>query len=157
MAALLLALSWPELRLHPWRNATALLAVALGVALAFAVQLINASALAEFGAAVRSVNGEPDFELRSPWRGSGGGFDEMLYARVAAHPQVAIASPVVEVDTYALRDDGRRVALRVLGLDLLAAQVRSEGAACVLVTHSRMAAARADRTLLLSADGISAG
>ena len=121
MAALLLALSWPELRLHPWRNATALLAVVLGVALAFAVQLINASALAEFGAAVRSVNGEPDFELRSPWRGSGGGFDEALYARVAAHPQVAIASPVVEVDTYALGDDGRRVALRVLGLDLLVA------------------------------------
>nr|MBP6778849.1 ABC transporter permease [Piscinibacter sp.] len=127
MAALLLALSWPELRLHPWRNATALLAVALGVALAFAVQLINASALAEFGAAVRSVNGEPDFELRSPWRGSGGGFDEMLYARVAAHPQVAIASPVVEVDTYALRDDGQRVALRVLGLDLLVAAPLAPG------------------------------
>ena len=127
MAALLMSLSWPELRLHPWRNATALLAVVLGVALAFAVQLINASALAEFGAAVRSVNGEPDFELRSPWRGSGGGFDEALYARVAAHPQVAIASPVVEADTYALGAGGRRVALRVLGLDLLVAAQLASG------------------------------
>jgi hypothetical protein len=30
MLALLQALSWPELRLHPWRNATALLAVSVG-------------------------------------------------------------------------------------------------------------------------------
>ncbi|MBK6862983.1 MAG: FtsX-like permease family protein [Ideonella sp.] len=127
MGALLFALSWPELRLHPWRNATALLAVVLGVALAFAVQLINASALAEFGAAVRSVNGEPDFELRAAWRGAEGGFDETLYARVAAHPQVAIASPVVEVDTYAIGADGRRVALRVLGLDLFVAAPLAPG------------------------------
>ena len=42
-------------------------------------------------------------------------------------------------------------------IDLLAAQVRLEGAACVLVTHSRMAAARADRTLTLTSDGIVAG
>ncbi len=121
MFALLQALSWPELRLHPWRNATALLAVVLGVALAFSVQLINESALSEFGAAVRSVNGQADFELRPAYRGAAGGFDEQLYARVATHPQVAIASPVVELDTYALAADGQRVALRVLGLDMLVA------------------------------------
>ncbi len=121
MLALLQALSWPELRLHPWRNATALLAVMLGVALAFSVQLINESALSEFGAAVRSVNGQADFELRSAYRGSAGGFDEQLYARVAKHPQVAIASPVVELDTYALGAGGKRAPLRVLGLDMLVA------------------------------------
>ncbi len=121
MLALLQALSWPELRLHPWRNATALLAVVLGVALAFSVQLINESALSEFGSAVRSINGEADFELRSAYRGAAGGFDEQLYSRVAAHPQVAIASPVVELDTVALAANGRRVALRVLGLDMLVA------------------------------------
>ena len=39
-------------------------------------------------------------------------------------------------------------------IDLLAVQVRSEGAACVLVTHSRRAAAaRADRVLVLAANG----
>ena len=124
---LLQALSWPELRLHPWRHATALLAVVLGVALAFSVQLINESALSEFGAAVRSVNGEADFELRSAYRGAAGGFDEQLYARVAAHPQVAIASPVVEIDTVALAADGRRVALRVLGLDMLVAAPLAPG------------------------------
>jgi len=41
-------------------------------------------------------------------------------------------------------------------MDLLAAQVRAEGAACVLVTHSKGAAAHADRVLRLSAHGIHA-
>ena len=69
LSTLLRQLSWPELRHHPWRNAAALLAVMLGVALAFSVHLINASALSEFGAAVRAVNGEPDLELRRRTRG----------------------------------------------------------------------------------------
>ena len=117
MTGLLRQLSWPELRHHPWRNLAALLAVMLGVALAFSVHLINASALSEFSAAVRSVNGEPDFELRA----QRGGFDEALYARVAAHPDIAVASPVIEIDTYAVDTAGQRVPLRLLGLDALVA------------------------------------
>ena len=65
MLRLLTTFSWQELRHHPWRSAVAVLAVTLGVALAFAVQLINASALAEFGQAVAAVNGQPDAELRA--------------------------------------------------------------------------------------------
>ena len=114
---LLHQLSWPELRHHPWRNLAALLAVTLGVALAFSVQLINQSALSEFGAAVRAVNGVPDFELR----GQRSGFDEALYERVARHPQVAIASPIIEIDTYAFDANAARVALKVIGLDALVA------------------------------------
>ena len=121
MFALLTHLVWPEWRHHPWRQAAALLAVTLGVALAFSVQLINQSALGEFSAAVRSVNGEPDFELR----GQRGGFDEALYARVARHPDIALASPVIEVETQALAPDdqgtAKRVPLRVLGIDALVA------------------------------------
>jgi putative ABC transport system permease protein len=105
-------LSWPELRHHPWRHGAALLAVMLGVALAFSVHLINNSALSEFSAAVRSVNGEPDLEVHGPE----GGFDEALYERIARDPRVAAASPVVEL---AAQVDG--VALRVIGLDAFAA------------------------------------
>ena len=47
MLALLKTFSWQELRHHPWRNAAAVVAVMLGVALAFSVHLINASALSE--------------------------------------------------------------------------------------------------------------
>jgi putative ABC transport system permease protein len=56
-ASLLAHVALPQWRHHPWRHAVALLAVALGVALAFSVHLINASALAELSAAVRSANG----------------------------------------------------------------------------------------------------
>ncbi|MBX3658943.1 MAG: ABC transporter permease [Ramlibacter sp.] len=115
MRALLTTFSWQELRHHPWRNAAAVLAVMLGVALAFSVHLINASALSEFSSAVRSVNGQPDLELRAVR----GGFDEALFARVATQPGVALASPVLEAQTLMLTPRGQRKALRLLGVDAL--------------------------------------
>lgn len=105
-------LSWPEVRHHPWRHGAALLAVMLGVALAFSVHLINASALSEFSAAVRSVNGEPDLEIHGP----ADGFDEAVYERIVRDPRVAAASPVVEL---AVQANG--VALKLIGLDAFAA------------------------------------
>lgn len=118
MRALLFSFSWRELQHHPWRNAAAVVAVMLGVALAFSVQLINASALSEFSQAVRAVNGQPDLELRAVQ----GSFDEAVYARVANHPQVALASPVLEISTYALDDTSPtgRLPLRIIGVDALA-------------------------------------
>ena len=113
---LLKTYSWAELRHHPWRNAAAVLAVTLGVALAFAVHLINASALDEFSQAVRSVNGEPDLSLRA----AQGSFDEGVYARVYQLPQIAHASPVLEINTYlAHPTTGKRTAVRVIGIDAL--------------------------------------
>ncbi|WP_431099509.1 ABC transporter permease [Polaromonas aquatica] len=118
MRALLSSFSWRELQHHPWRNAAAVVAVMLGVALAFSVQLINASALSEFSQAVRAVNGQPDLELRAVQ----GSFDEAVYARVANHPQIALASPVLEISTYALDGTpaGGRLPLRIIGVDALA-------------------------------------
>lgn len=114
MRALLTTFSWQELRHHPWRNAAAVLAVMLGVALAFSVQLINASALDEFSSAVRSVNGQPDLEVRAVQ----GGFDEAVFARLTRHPQVTLASPVVEFQGLALVADSQ-VPMRVIGIDAL--------------------------------------
>ncbi|MHB1250428.1 MAG: ABC transporter permease, partial [Polaromonas sp.] len=115
MRTLLQTFSWQELRHHPWRNGAAVAAVMLGVALAFSVHLINASALSEFSQAVRSVNGQPDLELRSVQSS----FDEAVYQRVANHSQVALASPVLEIATYALDDKGQRQSLRIIGVDAL--------------------------------------
>ncbi|RYX93221.1 MAG: ABC transporter permease [Comamonadaceae bacterium] len=143
MFALLKTFSWQELAQHPWRNLAAVLAVMLGVALAFSVHLINASALSEFSSAIRSVNGQPDLELRAV-RGS---FSEALYARVAAHPQVEVASPVVEASTYAVMASGERRALRVAGVDALVV---------ALVAPSLMPrpAADADRFALFAPDAV---
>lgn len=115
MLALLVTYSWQEVRHHAWRNATAVLAVMLGVALAFSVHLINASALDEFSSAARSAGGQPDLELRA----AQGAMPEALYARVAGDPQVTSASPVLELQTLALTPDGARTPVRVLGVDAL--------------------------------------
>ena len=115
MLALLRTFSWQELRHHPWRSAAAALAVMLGVALAFSVHLINASALSEFSSAVRSAGGQPDLELRAVQ----GSIDENLFARVASHDQVTAASPVLEIATLAATASGERKPMRVVGVDAL--------------------------------------
>ena len=115
----LLPLSLAEWRHHPWRHGIALLAVALGVALASSVQLINASALAEFAQAVRAVNGQPDAVIAARERR---GFDDALLDRVLVDERVAAASPVVELETQARRSGGRgeHATLRIVGIDALA-------------------------------------
>lgn len=92
------------------RTVVAAVAIALGVALGFAVQLVNESAVDELTQSVRTLSGDADLTVRGPRSG----FDEALYARLARDPDVAVASPVVEVDA---RLDGRAEPLRVLGLD----------------------------------------
>jgi putative ABC transport system permease protein len=113
---------WPMLRevslrewgLHPWRQGIGVLAVALGVALAFSVHLINESALSEFSSAVRSATGQSDGALQCPQF-----CDDRTWDAVQAQDGVVAASPVLEVDGYALDASGERRALKVLGLDAL--------------------------------------
>ena len=113
----LIRLSVAEWRHHPWRHGVALLAVALGVALASSVQMINESALGEFAQALRSANGQPDAVLAATGQG---GLDDALYARLVLDDAVALVSPVLDIDTQGrLGADGPRVALRVTGVDAL--------------------------------------
>src|SRR5688500_2074824 len=114
------ALAWMmlgEWRAHPGRVVVAALAVAVGVALGFAVHLINGSAQAELARAMRTVNAEADLHVRAS---TPLGFDEGLYAALARTPGVLAASPVVELQArfgagppQSLADGG----LSLLGLD----------------------------------------
>ncbi|HXX46698.1 MAG TPA: FtsX-like permease family protein [Myxococcota bacterium] len=99
---------------HTGRLALSVLAIALGVALGYAVQLINRAAINEFGAAVQALSGEADLAVRGPRAG----FDESLFPRLAASAEVAVASPVLEVDA---KLPGRREPLQILGLDIFRA------------------------------------
>ena len=86
------------------------------------------------------------FEKRLPQTLSGGQLQRVAIARALVHrPQLILADePTGNLDPA--------TADRIM--TLLAAQVREQGAACVLATHSRAAAARADRTVTLTPEGI---
>lgn len=113
-ASLLLAPLWQG----RGRLAVAVLAIALGVALGYAVQLINHSALSEFVQALQTLSGDADLTVR----GAREGFDDALYARIARLPGVAAASPMVEVEANVR---GRDQALRIVGMDVFrAAQIQ---------------------------------
>ena len=123
MAALHIQLLRAEWRHHPWRQAAAVMAVALGVALAFAVQLINASALSEFETAVHAASGAPDFSVRP----RDGLLPDDLYARVAMAPGVTRASPVIDLAVDLRGSDGQAQPAHLLGLDALVAPWISPG------------------------------
>ena len=100
-------------RARPGRVLLAALAIAVGVALGFAVHLVNRSALDEFGRAIQAVNGEADLQVHAV---SAAGFDEGLYPTLARLPGVAVASPVVELTARS-----GPTAFTLLGLDILRA------------------------------------
>ena len=83
---------------------------------------------------------------RMPAQMSGGQLQRVALARALVHrPALILADePTGNLDPG--------TAARML--DLLVAQVRAQGAGCLLVTHSAAAARRADRMLRLTTDGI---
>ncbi|PZO73413.1 MAG: ABC transporter permease [Sphingomonas taxi] len=90
-------------------------AIAVGVALGFAVHLVNGSALASFDGAMRGVSGAAELSVRAT---SPVGFDERLYPSVARTDGVADTSPVVRLDA---RIGTKRLTL--LGVDVVRAAV----------------------------------
>ncbi|WPB58155.1 ABC transporter permease [Xylophilus sp. GOD-11R] len=143
---LFLVFSWQEIRRHPARQLVAVCAVMLGVALAFAVHLVNASALDEFADAARTLDGRPDLELRAVRET----FPDAGFAAIAAMPGVALAVPVVEAGVAArsaASPDRPRVALQLLGTDALSISRTAPGLMPTLLPGS-------DRLDLFAADAI---
>lgn len=135
------------MRRSPGRTLLAVLAIALGVALGLAIYLINRSAADEISLAARSLYGLADLAVD----GSGEGFDENLYPRIARVPGVAVASPVVEVEAKLV---GRRGALTLLGLDGFRSRLLQPAFAAAVVgggDESDESDGFDDRAILLSA------
>jgi putative ABC transport system permease protein len=103
-----------EVRAHPGRAILALAALAVGVALGYAVHIVNQSALGEFSRAMATVSGQGDFDIV----GDAAGLDEALYGRIAGLPEVGDLLPVAEAD--AVLGAGAEP-IRLIGTDALRA------------------------------------
>ena len=155
MFALLRTFSYQDLRHHPWRSLAAVVAVMLGVALAFAVHLINASALDEFAQAVRSVNGQPDAQITAMQ----GHLPETLYTDMAQLPTVLRASPWVEqtlVASNTVVPQNTDVTLRVLGADALLLPSMSPALMPQTWPHAPRLSILAPATVFLNASALQA-
>ncbi len=109
-------------RQHRLRTLVQVIAIAVGVALGYAVNLINTSALNEFSSAVRSASGQADASIS----GSTAGFDERVLERVVAHPSVELASPRLTVSAAVLGTGAPTAPLlSITGLDVFRAAALS--------------------------------
>ncbi|HSS69869.1 MAG TPA: FtsX-like permease family protein [Casimicrobiaceae bacterium] len=124
------------------RSILSVLALALGVALGYAVQLITGSAVNELALGVQTLSGDADLQLRGPRSG----FDEALYPELARLPEVAVASPVLEIDAKLVGSDD---ALKIVGVDAFRAAAVEP--ALVAETGDRLDVLRPDRLFLTPA------
>jgi putative ABC transport system permease protein len=136
---------WIWLALGQWRAApgrtlVSIVAVAIGVALALAIHLVNASALEEFRQAIATINGEAHAQVRARREG----FDEALLAQLADPPIDGVAglSPVIETDVVVLP---QQRSLRLIAIDPFAA---------LAVTPALMPVTQGDAVSLFEADAI---
>lgn len=104
-----------EWQSYRWQIVIATIAIALGIAMGFSVHLINTAAVSEFSAAVRSLSGQSDLQVRATQPT----FDEMLYPLLAQREGVALASPVLEIQAAipGKSDEVRNSTLKILGID----------------------------------------
>lgn len=109
-----------EWRAHPIRALVAIAAIAVGVALGFAIHLVNAAALNEFSAAVQTLSGQAEVQVS----GTEPLIDEAIYPRLAERPGVGTASPVLTFDASL---PGRNQPLKIIGLDVFRAAAVSPG------------------------------
>ncbi|MBL8532978.1 MAG: ABC transporter permease [Betaproteobacteria bacterium] len=110
------------LRQHPGRSAVSVLAIAIGVAMGLAVELVNTAAVSELASSARRLSGSADAVVRGPRSG----FDESLYPAMAVLPGVRLASPVLEVETTV---SGSDVPLKLQGVDVFRAALLGSGPA----------------------------
>jgi putative ABC transport system permease protein len=100
--SLLRALSLAPLRARARRSVLAVVAIAVGVALGLAVNLVNDAALAEMQQAFRTLSGDADVRIE----GAARTIDENLYGKIGLHPDVDTIAPIIELDATPDRATG---------------------------------------------------
>ena len=108
--ALLRVLSLAPLRARARRSVLAVVAIAVGVALGLAVNLVNDAALAEMQQAFRTLSGDADVRIE----GAAGTIDENLYGKIGLHPDIDTIAPIIELDAGVA---DKHETLKIIGLD----------------------------------------
>ena len=93
-----------------------MLAIALGVALGYAIHLINDAALTDFNRALKTVQGDPDAVLAA--RDSAGSVPLATVNAIARDPAVLVIAPVIDTR---VRIDRWRTPFRLIGIDVFSA------------------------------------
>lgn len=108
-------------RAHAVRSLMTAFAVATGVAVTFAIDVANATAIASFASSVNVIANRVNLQVL----GVGRGFDERVLLRVQREPGVESAQPVVEGEVAL--EDGSEI-LHVLGMDVTRQEVTPQAA-----------------------------
>lgn len=106
-------------RQQPGALLAAVLAIAMGVALALGIDLVNRTALHRFSLAINTINGAADLQVTTP----DGRLPDQILGSFEQHPQVKIASPVIDTRvTVVPRSPGQaNRQLQVIGIDIFRA------------------------------------
>lgn len=119
MSFLFRALVWRYIRHNALRSLVTLVAVCLGVAIAFAIELANNTAVASFSRNVNVISNHVNLQVL----GVGSGFDERVLSRISPLPGVTRASPAIEDSLVIGAKPGVPTSgeiLHVLGVDVMA-------------------------------------
>jgi putative ABC transport system permease protein len=107
-------------RAHRLRSLVTLLAVALGVASAYAIDLADTTAIDSFASSVNVIASRVNVQIF----GTGDGFDERVLPRVERVPGVLSASPVVEGElVVGSRGGFEGEIVRAIGIDITRAML----------------------------------
>jgi putative ABC transport system permease protein len=151
LTALFRALVLGHIGSNPLRTAVTVFAVALGVAIALAIDLANTTAVASFASSVDVISNHVNLQVL----GVGRGFPERALLRVADVAGVRYAGPSIEdsIDVGAKANDAfSGEVLRVLGLDLLQ-PLPGDTAAYAGAPGTTAAAGAPDPNLLVNGHG----
>jgi putative ABC transport system permease protein len=108
----LLFLYGQRVRTHPLQELLALLGIAVGVALVFAVQVANTSVSSSVAALVRGITGSATLQVAAR---DAHGFDASVARRVAHVPGVQTAAPILELRVNLRGPRGLRTVSLVAG------------------------------------------